>query len=224
MWLSRIQINQEHVANCARDLFQNLYKEHKLLWEFFPDRTNKKRDFLYRREMVKNKPFYYLVSNTKPIAPHQGWIVETKAYSPQLKKYARLHFVLRVNPVVTRTLKAGKPKRHDLVMDKIVQLRQSTGDWKYEVTRQDILQQEVSNWFRKKENTGGFQTEPSTMLISEYNMHKLSSEKGKRIQFSSCNISGDLMVLEPDLFLNLLYQGLGKAKAFGCGLILIQKK
>ncbi len=49
-------------------------------------------------------------------------------------------------------------------------------------------------------------------------------EKGnKEIRYNTMDFRGILTVTDSDQFANTLMQGLGKAKAFGCGLMLIRR-
>ncbi|MEA2080768.1 MAG: type I-E CRISPR-associated protein Cas6/Cse3/CasE [Pseudomonadota bacterium] len=45
---------------------------------------------------------------------------------------------------------------------------------------------------------------------------------GKEINFSTLDYSGLLTVTDPELFKAALFQGIGPAKAFGCGLLLVR--
>jgi CRISPR system Cascade subunit CasE len=43
------------------------------------------------------------------------------------------------------------------------------------------------------------------------------------IRFSAVDFSGELLVTDPKLFQQALFDGLGHAKAFGCGLLLVRR-
>jgi CRISPR system Cascade subunit CasE len=53
--------------------------------------------------------------------------------------------------------------------------------------------------------------------------HHPMPEKGVRAGFHSIDLSGELVVRDTERFLRLLLQGIGPAKAFGCGLMLIRR-
>ncbi|MCI0421919.1 MAG: type I-E CRISPR-associated protein Cas6/Cse3/CasE [Acidobacteria bacterium] len=46
---------------------------------------------------------------------------------------------------------------------------------------------------------------------------------GKKIELSTLDFEGVLLVTEPDRFLRALLSGIGPAKAFGCGLMLVRR-
>jgi CRISPR system Cascade subunit CasE len=45
----------------------------------------------------------------------------------------------------------------------------------------------------------------------------------ERINFSTASFTGELIVTQPELFSSVLYNGVGHAKVFGCGLLLVKK-
>ncbi len=48
-------------------------------------------------------------------------------------------------------------------------------------------------------------------------------EKGKMAGFSSLDLTGEVVVTDADRFTHLLMEGIGPAKAFGCGLLLVRR-
>jgi len=45
----------------------------------------------------------------------------------------------------------------------------------------------------------------------------------KAIRHSTLDFTGTLSVVEPEKFIQALYKGIGPAKAFGCGLMLVRR-
>jgi CRISPR system Cascade subunit CasE len=43
------------------------------------------------------------------------------------------------------------------------------------------------------------------------------------IRFSAVDFSGELLVTNPELFHLALFNGIGNAQAFGCGLLLVRR-
>ncbi len=46
---------------------------------------------------------------------------------------------------------------------------------------------------------------------------------GKQVSLSTLEFNGVLTVADPKLFLETLYEGIGPAKGFGCGLMLVRR-
>ncbi|MCV6612122.1 MAG: type I-E CRISPR-associated protein Cas6/Cse3/CasE [Amphritea sp.] len=63
--------------------------------------------------------------------------------------------------------------------------------------------------------------QPDALKISGYRWHSLP-QKGRKAGFSALDYEGILTVTDPELFLKTLNQGIGKARAFGCGLMLVR--
>jgi CRISPR system Cascade subunit CasE len=55
-----------------------------------------------------------------------------------------------------------------------------------------------------------------------YRWHALP-QKGRTAGFSSVDFEGLVEVTDPELFVNALYKGIGPAKGFGCGLMLVKR-
>ena len=50
-----------------------------------------------------------------------------------------------------------------------------------------------------------------------------ASEKDGQLSFSTADFSGELTVFDPSAFVMTLRNGIGPAKAFGCGLLLVHR-
>lgn len=85
----------------------------------------------------------------------------------------------------------------------------------------------VENWWNKQGERCGFQLSfddngLSKFQNSAYKWHALP-EKGKRAGFSSIDLTGELKITDVDKFKLALFNGLGRSKAFGCGLLMIRR-
>jgi CRISPR system Cascade subunit CasE len=62
------------------------------------------------------------------------------------------------------------------------------------------------------------------LRVSGYRQYRLLKARGKSpIRFSSLDFDGVLTVTEPDRLCQTLFDGIGPAKAFGCGLLLVRR-
>ncbi len=83
-------------------------------------------------------------------------------------------------------------------------------------------------WERQGKERHGFEIAKhpkSNESLFEYAayLHHALPEKGKSAGFSSIDLTGEIVVSDASLFTNLLLNGIGPAKAFGCGLMLIRR-
>ena len=86
----------------------------------------------------------------------------------------------------------------------------------------------LENWWKRQGERCGFELliDPSglsKLQNSTYQWHALP-EKGKQAGFSSVDFTGELKVTDIERFEQVLFTGIGRSKAFGCGLLMIRKK
>ena len=87
----------------------------------------------------------------------------------------------------------------------------------------DIIQKSGGDWLQSRSERHGFALTPASIRVEGYQQHKTTKGKGKQpIQYSTLDIAGVLTVTDNDRFLSTLISGLGPAKAFGCGLLLVR--
>jgi CRISPR system Cascade subunit CasE len=183
---------------------------HRLMWAVFSDRVDRRRDFLWREE---NRGHFLALSRRPPIDGHGLFEVETKPFEPVLTREDGLRFALRANAVATRKDEAGHPKRRDLVLDGLKQFPKC----EFAVHR-DRIATEVGNlWLQFQGKKLGFELESCEAVA----YRKIELARG--IVFGQLDLEGMLRVQDPDLFVKSLAHGFGKAKGFGCGLMLIRR-
>ncbi len=222
MFFSRVRIQAENFDPkiMADFLTGDGYSLHQLLWKLFPHDPDAERDFIYRSDNERGWPQFYVVSRRSPCHLPGLFTVESKEYTPKLYSGQRLAFSLRVNPVVTRKNDLKKRLRHDIVMDAKHRLKKSGSD----IHTPELVGMEGCKWLEKRAEKSGFAFEPRSVNVEGYVQHCFAkSGKSKNIRFSTLDFNGLLTVVDPDCFINILYKGIGPAKSFGCGLMLIRK-
>ncbi len=218
MYLSRLTLTEHPDLGTIVQRLGDAYREHQMLWELFEPDADAARDFLYRREIRQGRPRYFLLSRRPPVNTLGLWHIDPpKPFAPRLKPGQRLLFSLRVNPVVTRN-----GRRHDIVMD-----RKHRMGWKNmppadRPPLQQVIQEAGSDWLRQRAARHGFEIDPGLLRVEGYQQHQ--TRRGKRlIRFSTLDFTGLLRVTDPEAFGQTLETGIGPAKAFGCGLMLIRR-
>lgn len=200
------------------------YREHQMLWGLFEQDPEAERDFLYRRVSWRGRPRYFLLSGRPPVNDLDLWHIDPpKPYRPQLAKGQKLRFMLRANPVVTRKDAAGKSHRHDVVMDRkqSMDFRKTAPDRRPLLA--DIVRDAGLDWLSGRSERCGFRIEPGHVRVDAYQQHRLQKNRGgTQIRFSTLDFEGLLTVVDPTAFEQALRQGVGPAKSFGCGLMLVK--
>jgi len=145
------------------------YGQHQAVWQLFDlpaDAATTGTAFLFRHEWQDDLPVFYILSRNTPQDRAGLWNIQSKSYTPQLETGDRLHFKLRVNPVVTRS-----GKRHDVVMD----AKQRLG-WKELYTEErpalNALAYEAGTaWLVGRAEKHGFAVAPANLLVDGYRTH-----------------------------------------------------
>ena len=179
------------------------------------------------------------------------WRIDPREYRSDLCAGDRLAFKLRANPVslAKKEREPGEAEswrknreknglsvkdatrkriRHDVVMgakrcmgwkDLPPDERPSLAHAAYEAG---------SSWIREKEAHMGCQIEPGRLRVDGHFVHCLKGRRDKQgrcrgIALSTLDFVGELSVTDPGIFLPALLNGVGPAKAFCCGLLLVRR-
>jgi CRISPR system Cascade subunit CasE len=87
-----------------------------------------------------------------------------------------------------------------------------------------LVQDAVTEWFSARAERCGFSFGSDEVTVDGYHQLRFSKQRGQPdIQISVVDLSGILTVIDPARFLDMLRGGLGHAKGFGCGLMLIRR-
>ena len=226
MYFSRISFMRSGISEVSRlasMVCGDGYREHQSLWQLFENDTDAERDFLFRREQVEGWPRYFMISDRRPVRANDIWKIESKNYEPKIPAGRRLAFSLRVNPVVTRVSGTGKKQRHDVVMDLKKQLGYQSMPKSDRPAMASLIQQAGIAWLESRAEKHGFSFDPGTVQVEGYLRHRVSKKRGgKIINFSALDYSELLTVTDPEPFKTTLFQGVGPAKVFGRGLLMVR--
>ncbi|NLB00722.1 MAG: type I-E CRISPR-associated protein Cas6/Cse3/CasE [Methanomicrobiales archaeon] len=224
MYLSRIRLRPD--AAGKREFWQMMgseYQAHHMVWDLFTDGPERERDFLYRMEESEGMPTIYAACEREPVNRGGMWVIETKPYDPVLRTGQKLAFVLRANPVRTKRDEKGKHHRHDVVMEAKTRLKQQNRPREKWPLEPDIVQQAGFAWLATKGEANGFSVTEGDVRADGYTQRRFRKRKGRHdISLSTIDYTGILTVVDPDLFRTALFDGIGPAKGFGCGLMMVR--
>ncbi len=176
----------------------NPYELHRMLWKLFPDRPDEARSFLFRVENY-GKPgpqMIFLQSQEQPTPAGGPSILDSKSFTPKLANKQLLRFLVRANP----TKRIKDPKK-------------STNQGKVRVPLID--EEEMNGWLQRQLQGAGLVKE---VMISRQDRIYFRKKKhaGK---IATVVFQGILEVEDSQLLAGKLTNGIGPAKAFGCGLL-----
>jgi len=234
MFFSRITLKPEvGRIQLLKQMGRNQYQLHQLLWNLFEGKSTRKNgkgkelaDFHYRADYPDKRLLVYLVSDREPKNRDGIWDIQSRLYEPVIEKGQTWQFYLRVNPTISLYGRT-KNKRHDGLMHAKRLLQQSFEEQNRTPDRYEIWaaqQSAAKDWLIKRESKIGAYIDPANLIIDNYRQEIVvtnSSDDG--IRFSSVDLTGLFTITEPEKLKEILFRGLGKSKAFGCGLMLVKR-
>ena len=177
----------------ADDSLKNPYETHRALWRLFPDMPDAERPFLFRVEYGPPRRSLRVLMQSTVCPPVQQadycFIDETKELSVQLHQGQTLRFALCANPV----------KRLS----------------KERVRVPLVREEEQLDWLSRK-------LAPASNLLESHIIARRDlsfRRKSRRGRIATITFAGHLLVEDPDAFGVQWREGIGPAKAFGCGLL-----
>jgi len=221
--MSRARLLPAAVSDKSVTNVGSSYNIHRLVWSLFSKGSDEKRSFLYRQESDGTVPTFYIVSESEPEAESDLWDLNVKSYEPVLRSGQELSFSLRANPIISKRDENGKQHRHDVVMDEKFNMKKESSGKDSCPSVSEIVQRKGVEWLQKKADKSGFSIDEEQVRADGYRNHKFYKPNGKHnISFNTIDFTGALTVKHPELFKQALFNGIGPAKGFGCGLLLVR--
>ena len=234
MFFSRLTLKPEvGQIQLLRKMSRNKYQLHQLLWNLFTGESTRKdsknkalADFVYRADYPEKQLIIHLVSSRSPTNKDGIWDIESKPYTPDVQANQRLQFYLRVNPTITVYGRA-KHERHDALMHAKKKMTEASKQQGQEAERYELwqaMQNMAQTWLLKREQHIGAKIMTEHLSADNYRQERIVAQnQDDPIQFSTVDFEGILTVTDPEQFKSALFSGIGKAKAFGCGLLLVRR-
>ncbi|MCX8667194.1 type I-E CRISPR-associated protein Cas6/Cse3/CasE [Acetobacteraceae bacterium B3987] len=222
-YLSRLRLSRSPAVRVLEEALRHpdagyrRSSQHHMLWSAFATDPNQKRDYLWRAESDGS---FLTLSSHPPRGDNE--LFETsqhKVFAPALKAGDRLEFKLQANATKMRR---DIGKRVDVVMDALHAVPQENRAEE----RMCLAQEEGTAWLARQGEKAGFIFSPDDVRVDDYRVELLPRFNGRRADRPKLGIldfEGRLEVTDPEAFLAQLVKGFGRAKAFGCGLILIRR-
>lgn len=237
LYLSRVALRRDPSVEALSALIdpdgpEKLDAHHRLIWSLFADGPERRRDFLWRED---GRGRFYTLSQRPPDPSGAGLFapVDTKAFEPELRRGDHLRFTLRAN--ATRSLpprsRGDRGERVDVVMHALSQAEDDAEIAPRSERRDAAALIAGRAWLAAQGESHGFRIhdgpdgEPA-VAVDSYSTMDLPGARGRRKgrpRFGVLDLAGEIEVLDPARFLAQLASGFGRAKAFGCGLMLIRR-
>ena len=196
MYLSKVMITGKAC--------RNPYEIHRTLWRMFPEDVNAGRDFLFRIEKSGPQQAELLMQSMRqPVSqsPNAG-LLATRDYPLKLIKGQRVRFFLIANPV--KTINDEKSRKN------------AKGEVKKcRVPLIDEFEQRL--WMERKLDVSA--RLEALIIANCLPLYFKKSNANMAGKIQPVSFQGILQVTKPTSLKKMIVNGIGPAKAFGCGLL-----
>ena len=221
-WLARLEVDAE-IARAEG--ISDSYAWHQRLWECYPDTPDAKRDFLTRIDQLEGAFRLWILARRKPMrplwCPPEGFALKEIAASFFSHRYYA--FDLRANPV--KTIVQRGPNGETLL--------RANGKRKNGKRVPLVKPEELRAWLIHKGKVrcrdqdtgldvpGGFRIVAEKPLEISPMVESHFRKKGQSGYHGGVQFRGILEVTDPERFIETYHSGIGSAKSFGFGLLLL---
>ncbi|EDZ45405.1 CRISPR-associated protein, Cse3 family [Rhodobacterales bacterium Y4I] len=221
MYLSRLTLARDPSVAALNALLDPDEKgagadaHHRLIWSAFAGDPLAPRDFLWRAE---GRGRFLVQSPEPPVGGPFFDPPEVRELAPDLRRGDQVSFLLRAN--ATKDLRGEKRRRVDVVMNLLHDVPKA----ERQIRRMALAQQAAGEWMAGQAARAGFCADH--LEVQDYSTLTLPGHRSRRRgapRFGILDLTGRITVTDPQVFLAKLAQGFGRAKGFGCGLMLIRR-
>lgn len=222
MYLSRVELPWEFA--------RNPYNLHRAVWKLFPDedrevrksQSAERQGFLFRVESapVGRAARLLVQSRRVPRAAAGVNLLGSREFHPQPAEGLRLAFVLTANPVKTVVDAEAKAKPGKLARMAEKAMRRGDKLPRSPKSRVPLVKEDEQRvWLSRKLDGAGI-VQALNVLPNAATYFRKGDRNGKLV---TASFEGVMQVIDPKQLLHLLENGIGPAKAFGCGLLLVRR-
>ncbi len=206
MYLSRIEIPWR--------TSRNPYRVHKDIWLLFPGMGSETRrnlgderqGFLFRIEDNRlGRPARVLVQSRQvPVPSEKVAVLATREFNPQPREGQAVSFLLTANPIKTITDKEGRQNK-----------KGETKKCRVPLIKEEHQKEWLMSRLRDAADVQAVKVRPLSQIFF--------LKKGETGKLTPVEFQGILRVKDPKAFIAILKNGIGPAKGFGCGLMLVRR-
>lgn len=231
LYLSRARVRRHVPAAALRELLlpgddgRRAGAGHRLVWTLFADAPDRERDFLWREADAGT---FYLLSSRAPVDRHDLFELDPpKPFAPKLSVGDRLAFSLRANATVA---KGGGPGVRGKPCDVVMAAIRDMPSGARAAARAEAIGVAGQRWLAAQGERCGFtipvwdsgDVSGAGLRVTGYRTLRVD-HAGPTARIGVLDFDGELEVRDPAAFTAAIARGFGRAKAFGCGLMLVRR-
>lgn len=170
---------------------------------------------LWRIDKLQGNSYLLILSQEKPDLLHiatqfgdkdePGLCKPYDKYVSSLEQGQRCLFRLTANPVRSKSRASGARGR----------------------LYAHVTVEQQRDWLLKRAEAAGFKLAPEAFEVVDRQWKRFyrsaSKERGKQVSLSTASYEGELRITDVEAFRRVLCEGLGRARAYGCGLLTVMK-
>lgn len=208
MYLSRVEIDYDN-RKISKEL-NHLGSFHNWVEQCFPDEfdNNSRSRKLWRIDKIQGKYYLLLLSEKAPdLAKLEMYGKKGSAASKDYKRYLdslyegqRLRFRVTLNPIVSRS-EDGNNKRGTV----------------YPL----IKEVDQLNFLLQRSEKNGFILDTNDYYLLKSEFETLKKKNKQEVKVVKAEFQGELVISDKNKFIETLTKGIGKKKAYGCGLMTV---
>lgn len=204
--LTQILVPYEDAVRLLR--IRDTYDWHQRVWQAFGGRDGAPRDFLIRVDRKEEAYRVLILSRSVPAKP--DWCPTdcfgTKEIPATFFEHPRYRFSLLANP----TWKPVKDENGNYIADAKKRKRRAI------TKREDLVA-----WLQRKAETGGFRVNADSLRTIPRGREFFHKDGRSHGTHNAVEFQGELTVTDPASFRATVSAGIGSAKAFGFGLLVL---
>lgn len=217
MYLSRIELNTRRKGTMAA--LASPQKLHAAVESSFPFSSEKDGRNLWRIDKLGDALYLLVLSDGKPdfshIVEQFGWPGAEQKW--ETKNYTRL----------MERIEAGQRWQFRLRANPVHSVRQASGLQTHEPVKRGkvyahVTVQQQEKWLFERAAKYGFNLQEGSYRIVQQEVRQFLRHR-KPVTLGIATFEGMLEVADATLFLRALACGIGRAKAYGCGLLTIAR-
>lgn len=206
MYLTRMELNTANRQTIMA--LSSPAKFHGAIETSFPSKGGR----LWRIDTLGDRTFLLLVSETAPdltraaqqFGRTASWnSIDYDSFLAQIKGGEQRRFMLKANPVIAKCTKdttRGRVLAH-------------------------VTTEQQEQWLYQRAEKNGFQLksgEFSVVQTAWVSFYK-GGNRSKRVEFKTATFEGLLTVTDPELLRHAMTHGIGREKAYGCGMLTLTR-